>query len=209
LTKTEAHERLGSANIYWHEPEHCWKTKPRRRHLTQKVREKPVHRAAARRARPETAHRIEPKVAHRVEPKIVHGLEKTAHQDQPRDDHPKWHDAMSAMLAFQAQPAPPRSDRPKSQDPMTGWLPEQEPVPTPWVDRWVNIVPLQLPVAARWVNIVQVAPPPIIKAESESEPMGTSRVVLMVMVAVMLTLAIGEFLFIGMGLAGYPYRRRH
>jgi hypothetical protein len=116
---------------------------------------------------------------------------------------------MSAMMAFQAQPIQPKNDRPNWQETMSQWLPEQEPVPTPWIDRWVNIVPLQLPVAARWVNIVQVAPPPIIKADAESEPMATSRMVLMVMAAVMLTMAIGEFLFIGMGLAGYPYRRRH
>jgi hypothetical protein len=66
---------------------------------------------------------------------------------QQKIDQPKWHEAMPEML------------------------PDQEPLQTPWVDRWVNIEPPQLAIVARGVDIVQVAPPPII--EREPEPMAT------------------------------------
>jgi hypothetical protein len=87
-------------------------------------------------------------------------------------DVPKWHEAMSEML------------------------PDEEPVQTPWVDRWVDIEPRQLPIVARWVDIVQVAPPPI--TERNPEPMVTSRGVVMVIISIALTLAIVEVLFGGM-----------
>jgi hypothetical protein len=66
-------------------------------------------------------------------------------------------------------------------------------VQTPWVDRWVDIEPPQLPIVARWVDVVQVAPPPII----EPEPMVTPRGVVMVIIAIALTLATVEVLFDG------------
>jgi hypothetical protein len=120
----------------------------------------------------------------------IHKVQKkNNHKVQQKIDHPKWHDSMSEML--------PNS--------MSEVLPDQEPARTPWVDRWVDIAPPQLPIVARWVDIVQVASPPII--ERESEPMVTLRSVVMVIIAITLTLAIVEFLSIGMGLAGRTHRR--
>jgi hypothetical protein len=96
------------------------------------------------------------------------------HKVQQKIDQPKWYESMSEML------------------------PGEEPVQTPWVDRWVDIEPPQPPIVARWVDIVQVAPPPII--ERKPEPMVTPRGVVMVMViiTIALTLAIVEILFGGM-----------
>jgi len=112
----------------------------------------------------------------------IHKVQKkNSHQVQQKIDHPKWHDSMSEML------------------------PDQEPAQTPWANRWVDIEPPQLPIVARWVDIAQVASPPII--ERESEPMVTLRGVVMVIIAITLTLAIVEFLSIGMGLAGRTHRR--
>ena len=93
------------------------------------------------------------------------------HEVQEKIDQPNWHDSMSEML------------------------PDDEPVQTPWVDRWANIEPSQPPTLARWVDIVQVAPPPII--ERKPEPMVTPRGVLLVLVfiAIVLTLATIEVLF--------------
>jgi hypothetical protein len=93
------------------------------------------------------------------------------HEVQEKIDQPNWHDSMSEML------------------------PDDEPVQTPWVDRWANIEPSQPPIVARWVDIVQVAPPPII--ERKPEPMVTPRGVLLVLVfiAIVLTLATIEVLF--------------
>src|SRR6267142_297197 len=54
---------------------------------------------------------------------------------QRKIDQPKWHDAMSEML------------------------PNEEPVRSPWVDRWIDIEPS--PIVSRWVDITPVAPPPI------------------------------------------------
>jgi hypothetical protein len=89
------------------------------------------------------------------------------HKVQKKIDEPKWHKAMSEMLL------------------------DEEPVQTPWVDRWVDIQPPQPPIVARWVDIVQVAPPPII----EPEPMVTPRGVVMVIIAIAMTLATVEVLF--------------
>ena len=107
--------------------------------------------------------------------------EKTEHQVQQKIDHPKWHESMSQML-----PA------------------DEEPVRTSWLDRWVDIEPAQSPLGARWVDIVQAAPAYIM--ESESEPIVTPRSVMMVITVLTLTLAIVEFLIIGMRLAGPPRR---
>jgi hypothetical protein len=85
---------------------------------------------------------------------------------------PKWHEAMSEML------------------------PDEEPVQTPWVDRWVDIEPPQPPIVARCVDIVRVAPSPI--TERKPEPTVTSRGVVMVIISIALTLAIVEVLFGGM-----------
>jgi hypothetical protein len=93
------------------------------------------------------------------------------HEVQENINPPNWHDSMSKML------------------------PDEEPVQTPWVDRWANIEPSQLPIVARWVDIVQVAPLPII--ERETEPMVTPRGVLLMLVfiAIVLTLGTIEVLF--------------
>jgi hypothetical protein len=90
-------------------------------------------------------------------------------------------------------------DQPKWRDSMSEMLPEDKPVQTPWVDRWVDIEPPQRPpIVARWVDIVQVKPPPII--ERKSEPMVSPRAVMLVFIAIALalTLATIELLFRGM-----------
>jgi len=104
------------------------------------------------------------------------------HKVQQKIDQPKWYASMSEML------------------------PDEEPVQTPWVDRWVDIEPPHLPIVARWVDIVQVAPPPII--EREPEPMVTPRGVMMVIITIALTLVIVEILFGGTRSAGHTHRLR-
>jgi hypothetical protein len=84
-------------------------------------------------------------------------------------DQPNWHDSMSKML------------------------PDDEPVQTPWVDRWVNIEPSEPPILARWVDIVQPAPKPVI--ERKPEPMVRPLGVVLVFLAIVLTLATIEVLF--------------
>ena len=76
---------------------------------------------------------------------------------------------------------------------MSKMLPDDEPVQTPWVDRWPNIEPSELPIDARWVDIVQVAPPSII--ERKPEPMVAPRGVMFVFFAIILTLGTIEVLF--------------
>jgi hypothetical protein len=68
----------------------------------------------------------------------------------------------------------------------------------------VDIEPAQRPLGARWVDIVQAAPADIM--EGESEPVITPRSVMMAITVLTLTLAIVEFLIIGMRLAGPPRR---
>ena len=121
--------------------------------------------------------------------RIHHVREKTEDQVQqkidrqakPKIDHPKWHESMSQMLPG-----------------------DEEPVRPSWVERWVDIEPAQSSLGARWVDIVQAAPAYIM--ESETEPIITPRSVMMVITVLTLTLAIVEFLIIGMRLAGPPWR---
>jgi hypothetical protein len=103
---------------------------------------------------------------------------RQVHEVQRKSDQPKWHDSMSEML------------------------PDDQPVRTtvqaPWVDRWVDFEPPQLPIAARWVDIVQVKSPPVI--ERKPEPVISPRTVMLVFIAIALalTLATIELLFRGM-----------
>ena len=110
------------------------------------------------------------------------------HKVQRKINPPKWRESMSKMLP----------------DEMSKTLPDEEPVQQTWVDRWVDIE--SPPIVSRWVDIVQVTPPPPI-VESKSEPMVTLRGVVMLIIAITLTLAIVEFLSIGMRLAGYTHKR--
>ena len=89
-------------------------------------------------------------------------------------------------------------------DEMLKTLPDEEPVQKTWVNRWVDIE--SPPIVSRWVDIAQVTPPPVI--EAKSEPMVRLRGLMMVIIAITLTLAIVEFLSIGMRLAGYTHKRR-
>jgi hypothetical protein len=94
---------------------------------------------------------------------------------------PKWHAAMSEMLL------------------------DEEPVQTPWINRWVDIEPAQLPIVGRRVDIVQVSPPPIVE---RTEPMVTPRGVVLVTITIVLTLAIVEVLFGGTRSTGHTHRLR-
>jgi len=98
-------------------------------------------------------------------------------QVQRKIDQPKWYESMSQML------------------------PDEEPVKTAWVDRWVAIEPPELPI----VDIVQAAPPAII--EPRPERILTPRGVVMAFIAIALTLAIVELLFGCMRWAGRTYQR--
>ena len=110
------------------------------------------------------------------------------HQVQRKISPPKWRESMSKMLP----------------DEMLKTLPDEEPVQKTWVNRWVDIE--SPPIVSRWVDIAQVTPSPVI--EPKSEPMVTLRGMVMLIIAITLTLAIVEFLPIGMRLAGYTRRPR-
>ena len=110
------------------------------------------------------------------------------HQVQRKISPPKWRESMSKMLPNEVSKT----------------LPDEEPVQQTWVDRWVDIE--SPPIVSRWVDIAQVTPPPVI--EAKFEPMVTLRGLMMAIIAITLTLAIVEFLSIGMRLAGYTHIRR-
>ena len=115
------------------------------------------------------------------------GRHHRVHKVQRKIDPPKWRDSMSKMLP----------------DETSKTLPDEEPVQKTWGNRWVDIE--SPPVISRWVDIIQVTPPSII--EPKSEPMVALRGVVMLVIAITLTLAIVEFLSIGMRLAGYTHKR--
>ena len=74
---------------------------------------------------------------------------------------------------------------------MSKMMPDDEPVQTPWVDRWAEIEPTSPPLVARWVDIDQVTPPP------RGEPPSSFRGVILVLVftVIAITLAVIEVLF--------------
>src|SRR5450631_3947048 len=123
-------------------------------------------------------HYVREKSTHHVREQADHqDREKADRQARPKPDH---------------QAAESKIDHPKWHESMSQMLPgDEEPVRPSWVDRWVDIV--------------QAAPADIVAAESE--PMITPRSVMMVITVLTLTLAIVEFLIIGMRLAGPPWRR--
>ena len=81
---------------------------------------------------------------------------------------------------------------------MSELLPNEEPVRTPWVDRWIDIEPS--PIVSRWVDIAPIAPLPIIKREPE--PLVTPRGMVMVIITIILTIMIFELLFGGVRWTG-------
>jgi len=104
-------------------------------------------------------------------PRRYHQIRKVQRQVQQKAqrqvDQPKWHDSMSKMS------------------------PNEEPVQTPWVNRWVSIEPPQLPIVERGADIApsgitQPEPLPIRKPE----PMVTPRGVVTVIIIILLTLAV-------------------
>jgi len=79
---------------------------------------------------------------------------------------------------------------------MSEMLSNEEPVRSPWVDRWIDIEPS--PIVSRWVDIAPVAPPPITPIiKGEPEPLVTPRGMVMVIIIIILTITIFELLFGG------------
>jgi hypothetical protein len=95
-------------------------------------------------------------------PRRYHQISKVQRQVQQKVDQPKWHDSMSKMS------------------------PNEEPVQTPWVNRWVSIESPQLPIVERGADVTPPEPLPIRKPE----PMVTPRGVVMVIIIILLTLAV-------------------
>jgi len=139
-------------------------------------------------------------------------MTKTEARQRLGSVHIYWHgedhcwDTIPTRRHHQIRKVQKKMDEPKWHESMSEKLPNEEPVQTPWVDRWVDIEPPQLPIVARWVDIAQVAPPPII--ERKPEPMVTPRGVVMVIITIALTLAIAEVLF-GSSIYERPTSRRN
>ena len=106
-----------------------------------------------------------------------------------------WDTAAPTRRHYQINGTQRKIHQPKWLDAMSEILPD-EPVQSPWVNRWVDIEPSTLPLIARWVDIDQVAPPPIV--ERKSEPMVTPPgIVWLVFITIVLMLATIEVLFRG------------
>jgi hypothetical protein len=139
-------------------------------------------------------------------------MSKTEARQHSGSVHVYWHgkdhcwDTTPTRRRHQIHKVQQIIDQPKWRNLMSKMLPDEEPVQTPWVNRWVDIEPAQLPIVARWIDIVQVAPPPII--ERKPEPMITPRGVVMVIITMALTLAIVEILFGGARSARHTHRLR-
>ena len=81
-----------------------------------------------------------------------------------------------------------KPDQPKWRDAMSEMVPEPSAAETPWLDRWVDIKPLELPLVARWVDIPQATPSPT----ADPTPTPLAVMLLLVLLTITLTLAIIE-----------------
>jgi hypothetical protein len=111
------------------------------------------------------------------------------------------HRAHKVQQVRQVQRKMDKMDLPKWYESMSQMLPDEEPVATPWADRWVEILPPRRPMA----DITGSTPPAVI--ESSPEPMLTPRAVLMAILAIALTLVLVELVFSGRRWAGRGYQR--
>src|ERR1700686_2169994 len=72
--------------------------------------------------------------------------------------HIYWHgrdhcwDATPTRRYHQIKEVQEKTDQPNWHDSMSKMLPDDEPVQTPWVDRWANIEPSEPRIVARWVD---------------------------------------------------------
>jgi len=90
------------------------------------------------------------------------------------------------------------------------------PIPSPDLRRSANAMAtdepeteLIIPWVERWTDITQRTPPAsIVVTDRKSEPTVTSRDAVMVIIAIILTLAVVEFLFGGMRSVGHTHRLR-
>ena len=90
------------------------------------------------------------------------------------------------------------------------------PIPSPDLRRSANAmatdepeIELIIPWVDRWTDITQRTPPAsIVVTDRKSEPTVTSRDAVMVIIAIVLTLAVVEFLFGGMRSVGHTHRLR-
>jgi hypothetical protein len=84
-----------------------------------------------------------------------------------------------------------KADQPRWRDAMSEMVPDANVVAqTPWLDRWVDIKPSELPLVARWVDIPQATPSPTAKPMART----LTAVLLSALLAIALTLAIIEVL---------------
>jgi hypothetical protein len=81
-------------------------------------------------------------------------------------------------------------DQPKWRNSMSKMPPNEEPVQKPWVNRWVDIEPPQLPMVERRADITQPVRQPEPLPIRKPEPMVTPRGVVMVIIIILLTLAV-------------------
>jgi len=120
--------------------------------------------------------------------------------------HIYWHGADHCWDASSGRRQPhvihkvvAKPDQPKWRDALSEMIPDANVAKTPWLDRWVDIKPSELPLVARWVDIPQVTSSPA------AEPMPTPRavVLLLALLVIALVLATIEVL-----LQGTIYRRQ-
>jgi hypothetical protein len=117
----------------------------------------------------------------------IHEVQKKnhIHNVEKRIDELKVHDEIEVHDELEV------NDELKAHRVMSAMVLDEGPVPTSWVDRWVDIQQPQAPIVARQVDIVQAAPPTV----TEREPMVTSRGVVMVIISIAVSLAIVDVLF--------------
>jgi len=91
------------------------------------------------------------------------------------------------------------------------------PIPSPDLRRSANAMATDepetelitvIPWVERWTDITQRTPASIVLTDRKSEPTVTSRDAVMVIIAIVLTLAVVEFLFGGMRSVGHTHRLR-
>jgi hypothetical protein len=109
----------------------------------------------------------------------------------------RYHQIRKVQRQLQSK-AQRQVDQPKWRDSMSKMPPNEEPAQKPWINRWVDIEPAQLPMVERRADIAQRADidqpvdinQPVPLPIRKPEPMVTPRGVVMVIIIIVLTLAV-------------------
>jgi hypothetical protein len=184
MTMTEARQAFGQVHLYWH-GDHCWDASAGQHGFIHRTRHSDVKQA--QRGDPEP--KDEPKIESKNEPEDqLKDQRKNESKGQGDAQPPKWRDAMSEMLPFDA---PVFRNAPVFRSAAAAPMEGQSELRSPglnWLDRWVDVVQVFPRIHTSHAAATAARP-------TRFEPLVTPVRVLLAFLAIALTIGVIEILF--------------